>query len=73
MRSIAPTDIQRKYRQEREAVVIDALQSSRHHLSSAHKHFGSVIHDRGARDEFVQSLERAHNILVDLGVEPTAS
>ena len=72
VRNIAPTDIQRKHRQEREAVVDEALRSSRHHLVSAHKHFGSVIHDQGLRDEFVRSIERAHEILGDLGVEPGA-
>ena len=73
VKNIVPTDIQRKHREEREAVIIDALQSSRHHLASADKHFVSVIRDRGTRDEFVQSLERAHTILVDLGVEVMAS
>ena len=73
MKNIEPTDIQRKHREEREAVIIDALQSSRHHLAIADKHFVSVIRDRGTQDEFVQSLERAHKILVDLGIEPVAS
>ncbi len=63
---MSPNDIQRKHRLEREAVVCDELQSSFNHLLNADKHFERVIHDRCLRDEFVQSLKRAQEILTEL-------
>ena len=66
MIKITPNNIQRKHRQEREAVVNDELQSSHCHLVNADKHFDRAIHDRRLRDEFDQSLKRAQEILSDL-------
>ncbi len=64
--TITPNKIQKKHRQEREAVVHDELQGSFCHLVNADKHFERAIHDRRLRDEFVQSLKRAQEILSDL-------
>ena len=66
MIKITPNNIQRKHRQEREAVVDDELQSSQCHLVNADKHFERAIHDRRMRNEFAQLLKRAQEILSDL-------
>lgn len=70
VRKITPNEIQRRHRQEREAVVDEALQSSSHHLVRAHSHFESAIQDPNARYAFIKAIERAHEVLADIDGEP---
>ncbi len=62
-------EIQRKHREETEAVVDDALYDSMDHLMKACNYFEAVNHDRGMKDEFAKGVAQAQQVLLKLGIE----
>lgn len=62
-------EIQRKHRNEREAVVDDALYTSVNHLNRARNNFSAAIQDRGLQDEFTAAVEQAQKVIARLGFE----
>lgn len=64
-----PTEVQRKHRREREAVIDDALHTSLDHLEQAYNHFGTAINSSDLRTRFDAGLGSAREVLRNLGVE----
>ncbi len=66
---MAPNEIQRKHRREREEVVSDALQSSMNHLARANRSFDTAIPNSELRQEFFEKIRHAQTIIAELGIE----